>query len=184
MNLHLLSKKHLALEKRILAAIRRAVRYGRVAIFFALFLAVITASRSKHGHAAEIVPQIDLHAIAMIESSGNPKAVGLAGDSGLFQITPVLLKEYNALTRSTVRQDELFHPGISRKIADWYLHKRIPQLLRHFKKPVTVQNIIIAWNAGIKCVKKGGKIPRVTALFLKKYKNFLALNVVKPLKSL
>ena len=168
MNLRLLSKKHFALEKRILAAIRRAVRRGRVAIFFALFLAVITASRSKVGH-AEIVPQIDLHAIAMIESSGNPKAVGLAGDSGLFQITPVLLKEYNALTRSAVRQDELFHPGVSRKIADWYLHKRIPQLLRHFKKPVTVRNIIIAWNAGINVVKKGTKIPRVTAQFLKKY---------------
>ena len=39
MNFRLLSKKHLALEKRILAAIKRAVRYGRVAIFFALFLA-------------------------------------------------------------------------------------------------------------------------------------------------
>ena len=168
MNLRLLSKKHLALEKRILAAIRRAIRYGRVAIFFALFLAVITSSRGRVAH-AEIAPQIDLHAIAMIESSGNPKAVGLSGDSGLFQITPVLLKEYNALTHSSVRQDALFNPGVSRKIADWYLHKRIPQRLRHFKKPVTVRNIIIAWNAGIKCVKKGGRIPRITAQFLKKY---------------
>lgn len=175
MNLHLLSKKHLALEKRILAAIRRAARYGRVAIFFALFLAVITASRSRAGHAAEIVPQIDLHAIAMIESSGNPKAIGLSGDSGLFQITPVLLKEYNALTRSMVHQDDLFHPGVSRKIADWYLHKRIPEMLRRFKKPVTVRNVIIAWNSGIKTVVKGTKIPRVTERYLEKYKNFLSL---------
>lgn len=184
MNLRLLSKKHLALEKRILAAIRRAVRKGRVAIFFAIALALISFSRSKQANAYEPTPKIDLNAIAMIESSGNPKAVGLAGDSGLFQITPVLLKEYNALTRSKVQQTELFHPGVSRKIADWYLHKRIPQLLRHFKKPVTVRNIIIAWNAGIKVVKKGTKIPRVTALFLSKYKKILSRNLVKTLKFL
>ena len=159
----------LDIEKRIVAAIHRALRFGRVAIFFALALAAITASRGKMAHAMETPVRIDLNAIAMIESSGNPKAVSHDGSIGLFQITPVLLMEYNALTRSNVRQAELFRPEVSRKIADWYLHKRIPAMLRHFKKPVTVRTVLISWNAGINVVKKGTKIPSITSLFLKKY---------------
>ncbi len=183
MNLRLLSKKHIALEKRILAAIKRAVRYGRVAIFFTLFLAVITASRGKVGR-AEIVPQIDLHAIAMIESSGNPKAIGRTGDSGLFQITDGVRREYNQRTGASITPGDLFHAGTSERIADWYLHKRIPEMLRYYKKPVTTRNILISWNAGIWYVVKGGKLPRITNQFLKKYEKFFVKKTSQNLNSL
>jgi soluble lytic murein transglycosylase-like protein len=164
-----LSKTHRKIEKRILAAIRRATRYGRVAIFFALFLAVITSSRSRVSHASEIAPRIDLNAIAMIESSGNPLAYNKEGSYGLFQISEITLKEYNLKCVKRYTRLDLFRPDVSREIASWYLEKRIPQMLRHFKKPVTVRNTIIAWNAGIKTVVTERTIPRITSLYLKKY---------------
>lgn len=182
----LLSKKHFKIEKRILSAIHRAVRYGRVPVFFTLLLCAITASRARTGWSQEPMqaPQINLSAIAMIESSGNPKAIGRTGDSGLFQITDVVRREYNQRTGARITTADLFNARTATRIADWYLHKRIPEMLRYYKKPVTARNIIIAWNAGIRYVQKGEKLPRVTEQFLKKYEKFFAKKTSQNLNSL
>ncbi len=163
---NLLSKKHFTLEKRILAAIKHAVRFGRVAIFYSLILAALMASKAR---ICKAEPGIDLGKIAMIESGGDPMAVGKNGDRGLYQITPVLLTEYNSRNKSSYTDGDLFNAKIARKIADWYLHKRIPQMIRHFKKKVTVRNVLVAWNAGIRYVVKGGTLPKITTQYLKKY---------------
>lgn len=162
---NLLSKKYLKIEKRILAAIHK----GRGFVFFTILLCAITTARGKHAWSQEPAPRIDLGIIAMIESSGNPSAIGRTGDSGLFQITEPVRKEFNQRTGAHVSRQDLFNAKTSTKIADWYLHKRIPEMLRFFKKPVTTRNIIICWNAGVARVLTKKPLPTTTASFISKY---------------
>ena len=116
-------------------------------------------------HAAEI----DMKKIAVIESSGNPLAHNKKDDSrGLYQITPICLKEYNSFNKTKYSMDELWNVSINTKIALWYMSKRIPQLLAHFGLKDTIENRIICWNAGIGNLLKN-RIPKTTQDYLKKY---------------
>jgi soluble lytic murein transglycosylase-like protein len=63
---------------------------------------------------------------------------------------------------------DLYDVKLNKKVAVWYLTRRIPQMLRAKGKPVTVENILIAYNAGIGRVVKGIK-PSETRQYLKKY---------------
>lgn len=114
---------------------------------------------------------IDIKKIILIESSGNPWAHQKADDSrGLMQITPIVLKEWNnyhATERYTLQ--DLWNQVVNVKIGKWYLEKRIPQMLRAYKKPVTEKNILISYNAGIFYVVKNRPIPNITRKYLKKY---------------
>ncbi len=107
--------------------------------------------------------------IIMIESGGNPMAQnGLA--KGLMQITPVVLADYNSFHIKKVKDVELFNERINREIGTWYLTKRIPQLLEHYKHPQTIKNILIAYNAGIKYVgRSDDKLPREARNYITKY---------------
>jgi hypothetical protein len=115
--------------------------------------------------------EIDMDRIAMIESSGNPLAWNKADDSrGLFQITPICLKEWNNFhPKNQYSMDDLWNPIINREIAEWYITKRIPQMIRYYGKPVTDENIIISYNAGISYVKTDKPLPQVTRDYLRKY---------------
>jgi soluble lytic murein transglycosylase-like protein len=116
---------------------------------------------------------IDMSIIAKIESSGNPNAVSFRGEKygrGLYQISEAVLKEYNSFNRTDIKPDELFNPETCYKVAYWYLHKRIPQMLRYYQKPVTLNNILISYNAGILYTIKE-KIPTQTNQYIKKYKS-------------
>lgn len=62
-------------------------------------------------------------AVYLQESSGNPKAIGLANDVGLYQITPIRLKDYNKKTGNNYTLNDLFNPVISREIFDYYARK-------------------------------------------------------------
>lgn len=118
--------------------------------------------------------EINLRKIIYIESSGNNLAWNRIDDSrGLFQITPICLKEYNRLNTRHYSPDDLWNPEINTKIAHWYLTKRIPQMLRRFGKPATVENILIAYNAGISYVAHNKPLPKITKLYLKKYRGEL-----------
>ena len=114
---------------------------------------------------------IDMNRIAQIESSNNPKAWNKAEDGrGRFQINPICLKEWNNFhPRQQYTPDDLWNDDVNTKIANWYMNKRIPQMIRHFGKEDTVENRIIAWNAGINYVKTGKEIPRITKNFIAKY---------------
>jgi hypothetical protein len=133
-------------------------------VFFSIYAGTCHASQVPE-------PVIDLHRIMMIESSGNPLAHNKRDDSrGLFQITPICLKEYNNFhPKSKYSMNDLWDPDVSRRIADWYLNVRIPKMIEYYGKPVTVRNIIIAYNAGISYVAKNKPLPRITESYLRKY---------------
>ena len=59
-------------------------------------------------------------ALTWIESRHNPFAVGVNQDHGLFQITPIRLKDYNQRTGSKYSLADCFDVNISRKIFDYY----------------------------------------------------------------
>lgn len=113
---------------------------------------------------------IDLDKIKEIESSGNPKAYNKKSQAaGLFQVTPILLKEWNNFhCKEQYFCSDLFDPKINKKIASWYLNIRIPEMLKAYKLEVSDKNILWAYNAGIDRVKKGF-MPEETENYLKKY---------------
>ena len=117
-------------------------------------------------------PQVSLSIISAIESNNNPTAISYRGAKygiGLYQISAILLKEYNNFNRTSLTQEDLFNPAINEKIARWYLTIRIPQMLRYYKKPVSLDNILISYNAGISFVVKNRPLPRETVNYIKKY---------------
>lgn len=113
---------------------------------------------------------INLEKIKQIESSGNPKAFNKYTKArGLYQITPICLKDYNQQNKKSHKEEDLFIPEINTIIAEWYFNTRIPQLLKAFKKPINDTNILVAYNAGIK--KVGSFVlPKETKNYIKKYK--------------
>lgn len=116
--------------------------------------------------------RIDLRKIAMIESSGNPLAINAKDDSiGLYQITPICLKEWNQFHKNEkYSREDLFNPIINERIAQWMLEVRIPAMIRHYGKIDSVENRIIAFNAGIAYVVNGKELPRITKNYIEKYR--------------
>ena len=109
--------------------------------------------------------------IRQIESSGDPKAHNKKEDArGLHQIRPIVLKEWNNYNpKEQYKGKDLFDPDINKKIGEWYLNYRIPQMLQTFGKPITIENVITSYNAGIDYVVKEKPIPKITQDYLKKY---------------
>ena len=118
---------------------------------------------------------VDLSAISTIESSGNADAHNIrSGARGLYQITPICLTEWNNFhPGDTYQIYDLFNPQINTRIAYWYFEERIPQMIRNFKKQDTIENRLIAYNAGIWYVKEGKEIPTETKNYIKKYQRIV-----------
>jgi len=112
--------------------------------------------------------KINLKTIKQIESNGNPEAIGSSGERGLYQIMPITLKEYNDYHQRDFSAKELFNPNVNYKIAEWYIEKRIPEMLEYYNKRVTVKNILWAYNAGIGRVVDG-IMPETTKDYISKY---------------
>jgi len=118
--------------------------------------------------------EIDINAIIQIESSGNPRAISYKGaefGAGICQISKICHKEYqNYHKGEAVPENGLFDKNYNIKIADWYLNKRIPEMLRYYKCADTVENRLIAYNAGIAYVVKGKTLPKETRNYIRKYR--------------
>ena len=115
---------------------------------------------------------VDMQKIKMIESSGNPRAYNEASHArGLYQITPVVLTEWNNYhPHAQYTVDQLFSSSINSEIAHWYMNYRIPQMLRYYGCEDTVENRLISYNAGISYVVGNGKVlPRETVQYIEKY---------------
>jgi hypothetical protein len=113
---------------------------------------------------------IDLSVIVQIESSGNPYAYNPRTKAhGLYQILKICLIDYNNYHAKKYTLKDLYNPAKARKVADWYLHHRIPEMLKFYGKERTIENILICYNAGIKYAVKRIK-PRETRNYIKKYK--------------
>lgn len=154
----------ISLRHLIPISFRRVKRILKVFIAIVLFLVAFVVIAN-----AEVV---DLNTIQQIESAGNPNAVGLTGDIGLYQITPCVLEEYNTFNKANYSRIDLFNPIINEQIARWYLTRRIPQLLRRYGKKVNTRNCIIAYNAGIRAVIRS-YCPKTTKNYLAKYKRLV-----------
>jgi hypothetical protein len=101
---------------------------------------------------------IDIDIIGKIESSNRPGVCSFLGcqyGRGLYQVSEILLKEFNEFNDKDYLEEDLFNESINKQIAEWYLIKRIPQMLRYYGKEVNLKNILISYNEGIKAVVDG-----------------------------
>ena len=133
---------------------------------------------SAHGDDIEdLIPSI-----IMCESGGNPHAVSPVGAIGLFQITPIVLKEWNQ-HGGTFHEDygigfrefiqfniaDLYNVKVNYAIADWYLHRLKNYYL---KENYTPERMLHAWNGGITKLRKYNydcsKMPRESRNFSRK----------------
>ena len=114
--------------------------------------------------------EVDLKIIAQIESSNNPDAYNKGSKAtGMYQITPICLKDYNQLNNRQFELSEMFDPAKAEIVARWYLNRRIPALLKHFHIADTLENRLWCYNAGIGLCKKG-IMPKETKNYIVKYK--------------
>lgn len=111
---------------------------------------------------------IDMSIISKIESNNNPLAVSHCGATGQYQVMSCVLKEYNKYHSTYYTMINMRNPISCYKVAHWYLNIRIPQMLKHYHKPITVDYILWAYNAGIGNLLKGIK-PRETRNYIRKY---------------
>lgn len=123
------------------------------------------------GARAQLQPAVNMKAIALIESSGNPYAHNKQDDSrGLYQITPICLTEYNNFNKTQFTMDDLWDIDVNTMIADWYINKRIPQMLRYYKVEDTIENRITAYNAGISYLISAKPLPDITRRYIQLYR--------------
>ena len=115
---------------------------------------------------------MDTNRIFQIESSKNPKAHNKATDArGLGQITPIALKDYNQNNpNNQFTADDLWNPDVNWHITNWTYNQRIPQMLKTYKIPDTVENRIRTYHDGIGNVLKGNTSPYITG-YVNKYNN-------------
>jgi hypothetical protein len=141
-------------------------------LFAIILLTVIFAVLIITSSNASESPSVDMQKIMMIESGGRnvPSKIKSEHAIGIYQITPIVLAEWNAFhPKKRYAKKDLWNTSVNAEIAYWYLNVRIPQMLRAYKKPVTVKNIIISYNAGISYVAKNKPLPYYTKKYLKKY---------------
>ena len=116
--------------------------------------------------------EIDMNIIARIESSSNPFAYNpRTKATGLYQITPICLKEFNQYKKKNYTLFSLFNPKRNYEVANWYMNKRIPQMLKYYGKEDTIVNRLICYNAGISYVVNNLPLKKETKEYIEKYFN-------------
>ena len=137
------------------------------------------AASIQDGNAQPSLPDytVDIVKLAKIESSWNPNALNQnTKAAGLTQITPVTLDEWNRMhPHQKYLYQHLFHPEANLEIANWYANTRIPQMLKAYGLPVTLDNILASYNWGVGNVQKmyqsGKQMPKETRDYLAKYRS-------------
>jgi len=114
---------------------------------------------------------VDMEKIKMIESSGKKNAYNTKSQArGYYQITPIVVEEWNNFHKNDkLAVEDMFDSSTSYKVASWYMNKRIPQMLRRYRKPDTLNNRLIAYNAGISYVRDNKPLPSQTRDYIRKY---------------
>lgn len=143
-----------------------------VILFVALILLFLFCNKAQAQNIP--CPAVDLDIIATIESSNNPLAYNKkSGAVGMYQITPICLKEYNAYHRGKeIALNGLYSPQVARLVADWYINHRIPQMLRFYGLNDNITNRLWGYNAGIGRVKQGF-MPEETRNYIAKYERMV-----------
>ena len=116
---------------------------------------------------------VDMNAISWIESKHHLEAhrhVGQDESWGEYQVTQVVLDEYNTHHGTQYGSNDLYRRTTSFRIARWYMDIRIPQLLRHYGIHDTIDNRLICWNGGIRAAIHH-HLSRITQRYIKQYHN-------------
>jgi len=113
--------------------------------------------------------------VAYIESSGLDGAYNLKSSAcGRWQVTQVCLDEYNEYNKTNIKLGEMFVRSTCYKVAYWYLSRRIPQMIRYYHLPDTIEGRLICYNAGIgryvEYTRNHVTLPDETVIYLEKYR--------------
>ena len=140
----------------------RANRAGLIVAWCGvLCLAVLFMASCSHAD------MVDMDIISMIESSGCKNLVGDGGKAlGCHQLHAGVVTDFNRAHGMNWHHKEMMIESVSNTVSYWYMNKRIPQMLKHYKQPDTLENRLTAYNMGIGNVVKG---KRATA-YINKYK--------------
>lgn len=149
---------------------------GRLLMLGGLLLATGLISRSE---AATYDNQRDafLEAVAIVETNGNPRAVGSLGERGLYQFTRTTWTQHTKRSHYEAH-DPNYSTVIAQKHYDW-LYENLSD--RGF--PPSPYWIAVAWNSGLRRTTSG-RFPsvsrryaeRVTNLVFDNQRQLLALN--------
>jgi soluble lytic murein transglycosylase-like protein len=125
--------------------------------------------------------KIDINKIIKIESSYNPNAVNKrTGARGLCQIMKNTWYECTKKLKVNWSFNESFNPVKNVKIGNYYINIRIPEMLKYYNIPDTVNNRLVCYNYGIGNLNKLYKkyknnyikyLPKETKNYIKKYNN-------------
>lgn len=118
--------------------------------------------------------EIDMDIIKQIESSGNEYAYNeSSGSKGLYQLREICIEDYNLYHTSNKidydNDEDMYDPLINEHVANWYITERIPGLLKSIDKDVTLENILVAYNAGYRKLISDESIPQKTKDYIVKY---------------
>lgn len=154
----------------------RRASYGLCFAVSILFFGLLTVRQYDCYAALETSSQIDLSAIASIESSGNPSAINRAdnggiGSYGLHQLSPYAIADFNKRHKTSFKPSDCLKAATSTRIANWYVNEEIPRLIAYYAKKNhkivdSVETRLTAYNMGIGAVVKG----KTAKLYISKYR--------------
>jgi len=123
-----------------------------------------------------------LNALIQVESSGNPRAFNPNSQArGLTQITPVawedLTMHHPDVYGNLNYEQDIFKPEVAKRAGTDYLNV-LQKYLRAYKIPVTMENVLAAYNWGVGNLKKQGmeKAPKETRDYIQKIKALMEMN--------
>lgn len=102
--------------------------------------------------------EINMDALAMIESSGRADATSFLGaryGRGKYQVSELLLIDYNRINHTNIQPDDLYDADTCLNVALWAVTEYIPMLLRHYGCEVTNNAILHSYNLGAKAYADG-----------------------------
>lgn len=125
-------------------------------------LAELQAIADRNARRYGLAPNL-VRAVILKESGWKPDAVGDGGKSfGLMQLHAGGARAtWESLPSNQGKRFDYMDPEVNTRVGCWFLGVHIPFLLGKYKKPDTVENRLIAYNAGIGRVISG-QVPAST----------------------
>lgn len=125
-------------------------------------------------------PSVDMKALCMVESGCRALAIGDHGKAlGMWQIHKEVVEDWNRYADLSgdayYSHDEMLEPNKAEIVARWYVSVQIPAYLRvllRSNKPITRDQVLTAFNMGVKAVKEG----KTAKEYIKKYEEALHAN--------
>lgn len=75
-------------------------------------------------------------------------AVSSAGATGVMQVMPGALADFNKDFGTQYTMEDMKNPKINEYVGDWYFNTKIPKYLKHYGVEPTDVNKLLAYNSG------------------------------------